>query len=75
MNYESISAETILFGQKRLFGLKPWKPGSRSVYQAMKGLKSGMSEIEASRLLGLNGEPLTIHSWWCRKSSMGVALK
>ena len=34
---------------------------SRGVYQALKGLKEGMNEIEASSLLGFDGEPLSTH--------------
>lgn len=34
---------------------------SRSVYKALKGLREGMNEIEASCLLHLDGEPLCTH--------------
>lgn len=35
---------------------------SRKVYHVIKNLREGMSEIEASELLNIDGEPLGIHS-------------
>lgn len=34
---------------------------SRSVYKFLKNVKPGMSETEAAKLLGLDGEPLNMH--------------
>lgn len=49
---------------------------SRSVYQVLKNLKEGMTEIEASGFLKIDGEPTSIHTnvnFGDKNTSYGVA--